>query len=209
MSKRFAAVLALCAGTCCAQQYEIGGAAGGGFVKSLDVTGAAGTATAGFKTGLAFSGYVGHNMYRHLSGEVRYDYLQSDLRLASGGTEATFGGQAHAVHYDLIFHTRKDAPVQLFAAAGGGIKYYRGTGKEAAYQPLSEFAYLTKTQDLKPMISAGGGVKIMLSHNVCLRVEARDYITPFPKRVITPAPGNKIGGWVHDIVPMVGIGFLF
>jgi hypothetical protein len=209
MSIRFAAVLALTAGACWAQQYEMGVAAGGTFVKSLNVTGDAGTATTGFKTGLAFSGYVGHNMYQHLSGEVRYDYLQSDLRLASGGTEATFSGQAHAVHYDLLFHTRKDSPVQLFAAAGGGIKYYRGTGREAAYQPLSQFAYLTKTQELKPLISVGGGVKFQLSHNVYLRVEARDYITPFPQNVITPAPGMKISGWVHDIVPMVGIGVRF
>jgi len=140
---------------------------------------------------------------------VRYTYLQSDLRLASGGTEVTFGGQAHAVHYDLVFHTRRDAPVILFAAGGGGIKYYRGTGKEAAYQPLSDFAYLTKTQELKPLISAGGGVKFKISNRVYLRLEARDYITPFPQKVITPAPGNKISGWVHNIVPMVGIGYLF
>ena len=201
------AALGVCA--CWAQQYEIGGVAGAGFVNSLGVAGTAGAATAGFKPGFAFGGFVGHNMYRHLSGEVRYSYLQSNLRLSSGGTEATFSGVAHAVHYDLIFHSRKDAPAQVFAAAGGGFKVYRGTGKEAAYQPLSQFAYLTKTQELKPLISVGGGVKFKLSRRAALRVEARDYITPFPLKVITPAPGNKISGWVHDIVPMVGISYLF
>jgi hypothetical protein len=209
MSLRIFAVLALSAGACWAQQYEVGAAAGAGFAKSQNVTGSAGSAAAGFKTGVAFGGFVGHNMYRHLSGEIRYTYLRSSLKLSSGGTQVDFAGEAHAVHYDLIFHSRKDATVEYFAAAGGGVKYYRGTGKEAAYVPLSQFAYLTKTQELKPLISAGGGIKYRLSGNVYLRIEARDYITPFPKKVIMPAPGQKISGWVHDIVPMVGISYTF
>jgi hypothetical protein len=209
MSKRFFAVLALTAGAGWAQQYEVGAVAGAGFAMSQNVTGSAGTASAGFNTGVAFGGYIGHNMYRHLSGEVRYNYLRSSLRLASAGTDVNFGGEAHAVHYDLIFHTRKDKRTTIFAAVGGGMKYYRGTGQEAAYMPLSQFAYLTKTHELKPMISAGGGIKYTLSPKVFLRIEARDYITAFPQKVITPAPGQKVGGMVHDIVPMVGISYTF
>jgi hypothetical protein len=32
-------------------------------------------------------------------------------------------------------------------------------------------------------------------------------VTPFPKEVITPAPGMKAGRLLHDIVPMVGISY--
>ena len=39
------------------------------------------------------------------------------------------------------------------------------------------------------------------------RVFARDFLTPFPKNVITPAPGAKIGAMLHNIVPMVGISY--
>jgi hypothetical protein len=51
-------------------------------------------------------------------------------------------------HYDLIFKTtRTKGKVQLFAAVGGGMKVFRATGREAAYQPLSQFGYFTRTQD--------------------------------------------------------------
>ena len=31
---------------------------------------------------------------------------------------------------------------------GGGAKVFRSTGKEAAYQPLSQFGYFTKAQSV-------------------------------------------------------------
>ena len=115
---------------------------------------------------------------------------------------------SHVVHYDLIFKTtRNSGRVQLFAAVGGGMKVFRGTGKEAAYQDLSQFGYFTKTQAMKPMASVGGGVKFALSRKVFLRTEFRDYITAFPKKIITPPAGMKYGTLLHDLVPMVGIGF--
>src|ERR1019366_553755 len=126
----------------------------------------------------------------------------------SGGSEATFSGMSHVVHYDLIFKTtRNTGKVQLFAAVGGGMKVCRGTGKEAAYQPLSQLGYFTKTQTMKPMASVGGGVKFALTRKVFLRTEFRDYITAFPKEIITPPAGMKYGTMLHDLVPMAGLGF--
>jgi hypothetical protein len=174
------------------------------------VSGGGGSATTGFKSGPAFGGVVGHNLYPHLSGEVRYGYLMSDLKLSSGGNQASFNGMAHVLHYDLLIHpNRRGSKVQPFVAAGGGMKLFRGTGKEAAYQPLNEFAYLTRTGEVKPMISVGAGAKVTVAPNVLVRVEFRDYITPFPKEVIAPAPGAKISGWLHHFVPLVGISFTF
>jgi len=200
--------ISCCAVSCYAQQWEVGGAAGGSFLPGVSATGSVGSATAGFKTGPTFGGYFGQNLYNHLSGEVRYEFMKSDLRLSSGGTEATFSGQAHLLHYDLIFHTNKaEARTQFFAAIGGGIKVFQGTGKEQAYQPLSQFGYFTRTRSLKPMASIGGGVKFALSEKIYMRVEARDFITMFPKEIITPAPGVKFGSLLHDIVPMIGISY--
>jgi hypothetical protein len=202
-------VLTAAAAACFAQKWEFGGAGGGGFLSNVDVTGGTGSATAGFQTGAAFSGYVGFGQYKHIGGEIRYAYLQSNLSLKSGGTEATFSGVAHVVHYDLIFKTASNSgKVQLFAAAGGGVKVFRGTGKEAPYQPLEQYGLFTKTQTLKPMLSVGGGVKFALSKKVFLRTEFRDYITQFPTQVITPPSSNvKYGKILHDFVPMVGLGF--
>src|ERR1035437_6798308 len=200
-------VLTLGAAASVAQQWEFGGVGGGGFLNSVPVSGGIGSATAGFQTGAALGGYVGVSQNKHIGGELRYAYVQSNLSLKSGG-EATFSGISHVVHYDLIFKTtRNNGKVQLFAAAGGGVKVFRGTGAEAAYQPLSQFGYFTKTQAMKPMASVGGGVKFALTKRVFLRTEFRDYITAFPKEIITPAPGTKYGSLLHDFVPMVGLGF--
>ena len=203
-------LLAAAAATCGAQQWEVGGLGGGGFLSSVAVAGPIGSATAGFQTGAAFGAFLGHNTYSHIGGELRYAYLQSNLQLSSSGSSVSFTGMAHVVHYDLILRTtRKNSPVQLFAAIGGGLKVFRGTGKEAAYQPLSQFGYFTKTQALKPMASIGGGVKFYITRNVSLRTEFRDYITAFPKELIAPAPGAKFGSILHDFVPMAGLSYEF
>ena len=191
-----------------AQQWEFGGIAGGGFLNTTNVSNTFGSATAGFQSGAAFGGFVGFNSYKHIGGEIHYGFLQSDLKLSSGGSTASFAGQSHVLHYDVTFHTHNNNKVQLFAAIGGGMKIFRATGVEAAYQPLSQFGYFTREQVVKPMGDAGAGVKIALSNRVYLRMEFRDYITAFPKEVITPPTGTKYGTLLHDFVPMVGLGFV-
>lgn len=191
-----------------AQQWEVGGMGGAGFLNTVNVSGAAGSATAGFQPGATFGAYLGYNSYKHISGELHYAYLQSNLKLSSGGSDASFSGMSHVVHYDVTFHTTaRESKVQLFAAVGGGMKVFRGTGSEAAYQPLSQFGYFTKTQTLKPMGTVAVGAKFALSNKLFIRTEVRDYITAFPKEIITPAPGTNYGTLLHDFVPMVGIGF--
>src|SRR6266545_2608260 len=98
-----------------AQQWEVGGNAGTGFLKGVAVTAPAGTATAGLQSGGVFGGFVGQNLYKHLSGEFRYNFLQSNLKLTAGGTEAKFNGVSHAIHYDLLLHTGpRRSKVQAF-----------------------------------------------------------------------------------------------
>lgn len=190
-----------------AQQWEFGGTAGGGFLNHVSAASPKSTATAGFQNGAAFGAYIGYNSYKHIGGEIHYAYMQSNLRLASNGSEATFDGASHAFHYDLTFHTSKsEAKTQLYAAVGGGAKIFRATGKESAYQPLSSFGYFTRGQQIKPMATVAAGVKFRLTNRVFLRAEVRDYLTMFPKDVLTPPAGVKYGTLLHDIVPMVGIG---
>ena len=86
---------------------------------------------------------------------------------------------------------------------------YRGTGTQVVFQPLSNFALLSQDQDLTALVSAGGGVKIKLASRLVLRLEVHDFLTPFPKQVITPAANAKVSGWLQDIVPMAGLGFAF
>jgi|SRR5579863_172252 len=199
------------AGVCAAQEWEVGGMASYGFYRNLAAVSPVGSAIAGFDNGTAFGAMLGYNSQGLISGEVRYSYLNSDLRLSSGGASATFNGIAHAIHYDILIHprVRHGSRVLPFLAAGGGIKDYIGTGTETAYQPLENIALLSKTHEIKPMISVGGGIKMVLGARLLLRAEVRDYITAFPKQVIVPLPGTKVSGWLNDFVPMIGISYVF
>jgi hypothetical protein len=193
-----------------AQGWEFGGSGGFGFLSNVSARNSIGTATTGFQPGAAFGAVLTQNMYDRLSGEVRYTYRMSDLRITGGGQEAKFKGLAHVVHYDVVYHTAKrSAAVRPFVAVGGGMKMFRGTGKEAPYQPLSEFAILTRTQQVQPVLSFGAGTRIQLSPRVVLRIEFRDYFTRFPDRVIEPVPGTTLKGWLHDITPLIGISYTF
>jgi hypothetical protein len=195
---------------CFAQTWEAGGVAGGGFTNNLEVSNSIGSATTGLSNGFAFGAVVGHNLYPRISGELRYTYRFSDLRLSNGGQAATFKGLTHSVHYDILVHSRRrDARMQPFAAAGGGMRLFRGVGAESSYQPLSNFALLTQTQQWVPLVTFGGGIKYAVSPRILLRIEVRDYFSRFPTKVIAPAPGASVSGWLHDLVPMAGLTFVF
>ena len=202
-------VLGAAAAGCFAQQWEFGAGAGGSFPTTVPVTAPGGTATAGFKTGAAFGAYLVQNLYNHVSGEIHYGFFMSDLRVKSGGAEATFSGQSHVLHYDVVMHTGgRQARHWAFVSIGGGMRVFRGTGTESAYQPLMQYALLTKTQEIKPMGDVGVGVKLALSKKISFRAEVRDYVTPFPTKVVTPAAHATFGGSVlHDFVPMASLVF--
>ncbi len=199
-------IFAMCAGTAAfAQQWEFGGVAGGGFMNNVSASGA----TAGFAPGLVAGAFVGSGFSPHFSGELRYEYSQSDLQLSGGGQTAKFNGVAHAVHYDVLYRFRSsESRTQFFAAVGGGMKLFQGTGTEEAYQPLNQYGYFTKTQQVRPLLSAGGGVIFRLTPKLALRAEVRNFLTPFPTQVLTPAPGVRYGSFLNDIVPMVGIEYV-
>ncbi|MEZ5354125.1 MAG: hypothetical protein R2762_15925 [Bryobacteraceae bacterium] len=201
--------IALLAATAHGQQWEVGALGGGAFYLNNSVTGAGASGTAGFRPGLSAGGWLGHTNGGRYGGEVRYLFQLNSLKVASGGETHTFGGQSHMMHYDFLIHmkTAEDS-VRPFFAIGGGLKGYRGTGVERAFQPLSNLAILTKTSEWKPMLSLGAGLKWQLNAKMLLRVEVRDFVTPFPKSVILPSPGAKISGIVHDITPLVGISYL-
>ncbi|MCC6858160.1 MAG: outer membrane beta-barrel protein [Bryobacterales bacterium] len=202
-------LIAACTGAF-AQQWELGGAAGFGFPRTLSVTNQDLKGKAGFSKGAAFSAVGGQHLYRYLSGELRYVYRDSDLRVTSGGTKVKFAGDSHIVHYDALIHPpAEDWRIQPFLAFGGGVRVFRGTGRETEYQDLDRLAILTKTDELKPVFSLGGGFRFRLNDSMLLRVDFRDYMSPFPTQVVLPAPGATMKGWVHDFTPMIGISAFF
>jgi hypothetical protein len=196
--------------TAWAQQYEAGILAGGSFARDDAIRGAPAAVSAGFGRGAAAGMVVGQNRYARWSGEIRYLFEQADPRIASDNLAASFAGQAHAVQYDIVFRARPlRQRVQPYVAAGGGIKIFRGTGAEAAYRPLMQYAYLTRASEWKPMVAAGGGLKIGVSARCLVRIEVQSQITRFPQKIVAPAPGMALSGWLLDIVPTVGFSWTF
>jgi len=190
--------------------YEFGGGVVGSFYDKKTFTSAAGNAEAGFATGIGASAWIGHHMYPRLSGEIRYDMLRNDMTLEGGGAKATFGGDSHAIHYDLHFHLSEiGSKFRPFVLAGGGVKMFRGTGQERSFQPLSQIAVLTHTTELAGLITFGVGVKVQLTDRILLRVEFRDNLTRFPKKVIAPNRGSGGDGWLNNFAPTAGVSVLF
>ena len=193
-----------------APRWEIGGLGGGGFYSSASVSGPTGSGDVGIKNSVAVGAFVGNDLYKHLGGELRYEFLPGDLKVSSGGSEATFSGQAHAIHYDFLLHfAPKGSRIRPFVSAGGGVKIYQGTGKATVTQTLSSLALLTNTHQASGLGVFGGGLKAQVSSHLMLRFEVQDFLTPFPKQVIAPAPGAKISSLLNEIVFLAGLGITF
>lgn len=192
-----------------AQRWEFGAGAGGGFYTSQDVKNAATSGSVQIAPGMAASVWLDNNKGNRWGGEIRYDFQPGDLRVSSQSGKASFSAQTHGIHYDFLFHTApQEARVRPFLAFGGGIKTYRGTGTEVASQPLNQLALLTKTSEVRGMLSLGAGIKVNAGR-FGFRVEAHDFMTQFPNKVIAPAQNVSLGGWLHDLVVSAGVSVLF
>ena len=196
--------IAVCAAH--AQTLEIGVVGGGGFLPGVPVAGAPSSVSAGFQSGPAVGAVFTQNMYSRVSGEITYLYELGNLHLSSASDSATFAGRSQVLEYEILYHLRpRNARVRPYFAVGGGMKIFQGTGAEAAYQPLMQYAYLTRTKELKPMLAFGGGVRVALRGKMAARFDLRDQLTTFPTKVISPAPGLAINSWLYDFVPTVGL----
>lgn len=206
----FVPVLAYAQSGSATPKFEFGGGIVGSFYDDKTLSGPGGSAKAGFENGLGASVWLGQHMYSKVSGEIRYDYLRNDLMLDGSGSKVTFGGESHAIHYDLHFHfTDRRARTRPYILAGGGIKQYRGTGQERAFQPLSQIAVLTKTTQVTPMVTVGIGVKFAVGDRILVRLEFRDNLTRFPQEVITPNRSSGASGWVNNFAPTAGLSLAF
>lgn len=195
---------------CFAQSWSVGAAGGFGFYHDATINNFVGSATAGFGPRFAVGGVLGEDVSEHFGGELRYTYQDGDTELKFNGRQANLDAASHAIHFDfLAYVTKRHARLRPFLAGGAGIKRYTATGRVDPNQPLSDFGLLAHADEAKALVSFGGGVKAMVGDHWVVRVDFRDYATPFPENVIVPAPGAKIHGWLHDFVPLLGVDWTF
>jgi len=208
MSRKLA--LFFCVSACFAQNYEVGVAGGYGVYRNARVIAPAGTVTAGIRNRFAVGATLTEDMYEHLSGELRYLYQDGDPFVSGFGRKANLEGQSHSVTYELLFHVKdREQGLRPYVALGGGIKYFRTTGPEPVPQPFPDIVTLTNANELRWLVSVGGGLKYRVSRRVILRADFRDYINPFPHKLFVPVPGGTGRGLLHQFTPMLGVGYSF
>ena len=167
----------------------------------------AGNAEAGIGARYVLNATAGRKISDRFAIEGAWTFQDGDFEIASGGRKTAFDANTHAVHADVIgYLLRPQRKLKPFLAGGAGAKFYHGV-EVPGPRPLGEFGSFRDGVDTRPLITCGGGVEWTISPRWSLRLDLRDYATPFPDSVIVPAPGGNLGGWLHDFVPVLGVTF--
>lgn len=210
MGWRCCFLLLLSAGGSWAESWEWSGSFGWSFFRNATIFAPGGTATAGFRNRFAAGMAVTENRFKYISGEIRYTYQDGDPFVAGRGVRTNIQGQSHALHYDVLVHMRsRSARLRPFVAVGAGAKFYVVSGPEPMVQPLADIGRLAARDEAKLLVSLGGGVKWYWGEHVVVRVDFRNYLTPYPKRLLAPAPGGTGRGLIQQLTPLLGVGYVF
>lgn len=204
----FAGLIASFAPAAFGQKWEVGAGGGASIYGGKSISAPAGSVDAKFKPGYGFSAFLGQ-IGNRVGGEIRYTWLSNEMELSGLGRSFTMGGRSQAIHYDLsVYLNGRNSGVRPYVLVGGGMKQYTGTGTATAIQPLGSIAVLTNTSEWKPLVTAGGGVRIATGNKSHIRAELRMFFTEAPTKVITPVTGS-LSGWYMNFVPMVSLSYVW
>lgn len=201
----FAFVFLMVPGALPGADWQATVAAGFGAYHPLASQTPAGTAEAGIGPRFAVAAAVGRQFGDRFAVEGAYTFQDGDFEIASGGRKTAFDALAHSLHGDLLVYLRRrSAILRPYAVAGAGAKIYRGV-EQPASRPLGEFGSFRHGSDIRPLLTFGGGLEWKLRSHWALRLDLRDYATPFPTSVIVPAPGVNFDGRLHSLVTTLGV----
>jgi opacity protein-like surface antigen len=190
--------------------WELGGAFGWGFYHNGSVYAPAGKVVAGVRNRFTAGVTITEDRFEHFSGEFRYLYHDGDPFLSSGAVKTNVQGQSHTFVYDVLFQAApRDSKVRPYVATGVGGKYFEVSGPANASAPFGNIATLTTNSNWRVVVSLGGGVSVRLQPHLALRLDFRDYLTPFPKKMIVAAPGGTTRGILNQFTPLVGLSYVF
>lgn len=153
---RLSVAAALCAVPAFAQIWETGATAGFGFYRDATLSGTTGTGRAGFGPRFALGAVAGKSLGEHFGIAGRYTFQDGDLEIISHGAEANLDGDASAFLGEFVFSPlRRDAFLRPFAAAGAGVKIYRGTQDVPPSEPLMNLALLHHATQTVSLLAYG------------------------------------------------------
>jgi opacity protein-like surface antigen len=192
-----------------AQRWEFSAGGAASFYTSRSVQGASGDIKAGFKPGGGFTVGVAQAGQKY-GGEVRYSFLWNQMQLKGPSSDFTMEGRSHSLEYDFHFYLKDiESKMRPYVIAGGGVRRYEGTGAPTAVQPYMRNVVLTNTNETKPLLTGGIGLRYELSDRWALRTEFRTSFTPVPEQIFTPVPGSTLGGWFFQFLPTVSISYMW
>jgi hypothetical protein len=200
------------AAICWSQQWELGGTGGYGWSLNPSISSPIqpARAEAGFRSQAAIGAIFAQNMYEYVGGEIRYLFQFGGPQLQFGGTKVSMSGYSNAITYDVMIHlASRDSRFRPFFSGGAGIKVYTGSGFVAPGQPLVGYALLRPLTQVEPAIAVGSGVKYRFAKHAQFRAEFRANMTPTPNDVIRPTGLSAIHGWIFDLVPQLGVSYVF
>jgi hypothetical protein len=188
-----------------AGDWQFTGAAGFGDYRYLSYQSPAGDAQAGIGPRYVLNAGVGRAFGDRFVVQGEWTFQDGDFEISSGGRKTAFDANAYSVQGDVLFYLRRGASRwRPYLAGGSGAKLYHG--QEAPHpRPLGQFGSFRDGIDARPLFTFGGGVEVPLSTRFALRLDVRDYATPFPASVIVAAPGSNLSGWLHDLVAVGGL----
>ncbi|GEM_PF-5687252 len=200
-------IVLLSALACRAADWHAGAGAGYGLYNSAKITAPAGTAETSIGPRYALTAYGGRRITDYVDLDGAWTFQDGDFEIRSGGRKTAFDAHAHSVHGSLVaYFLRSHSTLRPFVEAGGGVKFYQGI-EAPSTRPLEEFATFHNVTDARALITFGGGVDWNFSNRWTLRIDFRDYTTPFPASIVVPAPGGKVSGWLHDFLPTAVVTF--
>jgi hypothetical protein len=207
MKRAFVSLSLFCAGVGHAGDWHAAAGAGFGIYRYAAVTAPAGTAEAGIGPRFALTILAGRRLAGWLDLDGALTFQDGDFEVRSGDRKSAFDARAFAPHLNLVVRPlRRCAPLRPYFEAGGGARFYQGI-ETPSHRPLEEYASFRRATDTRPLFAFGGGLEWALSERWTLRLDLRDYATPFPSSVIAPAPGATVHGWLHDFVPTLALEF--
>jgi hypothetical protein len=209
-------LLIMSAATCVAQQWEVGGLGGYAWYHDATIATPAGSASIGIASKGGIGAVFGENLYKYIGGEVRWMYIWGQPHIKANGIELSRPGFSNVVHYDLLIHTAPDeARLRPFFAIGGGVRVYSGRrdlGQNLIVGPnqfLFPVDFSRTRNETEGLISAGGGLKYVVTHHVQVRLDFRAYMTPTPTDLFRPIGPFVTHGWIYSFVPSLGVSYLF
>jgi hypothetical protein len=192
-----------------AQQYALGFLAGYASQKGMSVESAGVPVSAGFLSANAVNVFAGRYWSRW-GVEWGYTHRFGFAEVGASPYFATLQARQHIFTGNAIYHFRqRDSTLRPFVVFGAGSRFILPNGPVEGSAQTGQYPVLNDVNEVLPVFHFGGGVELRLFRRPPIRLQFSDYMSPRPAGLISPVPGARVKGWMHDLIPSFGLVCIF